>query len=467
MKHIKQALLLLLAAAMLLSIAACGKEKPTDPNVIDLGDCTLRYKSAYIANDASFGEPTEALVLTFDFTNTSDDTLSYMGWVTEKLTQNGEQLEVTSVFTDLENFVTVNDAQFTDVNPGETIEVSTAFELIDTTTPVEVELSQALGSKTGKLTVDPSTLEHKTFGASASEPIDVPTEEPTGDALLDWWNGDWYGYWIVPAATGEYESLEGGAWACCAKINIGTDYTGTLEAWDADMPRGDGICDAEVSLSADGLGERGTLYSEGGWVMDADLAHADWIVDPALSGYDNMIVIDGYCDLDDGDYSYKLYLRPWGTEWDDVAGAGDPIPEGYADWYLALLETAQPMPDSFDAVPPVVEDDVPPVSDPNISDYGKSGADAEGYATLEAMQAFYAMVQEHKDNSYHLATYEDVRDRFGSDGIVWQDTEYQWGSRFHSYKWENGEGDFLYITFELGDGEEWYSSCTYSSSVKG
>ena len=102
-----------------------------------------------------------------------------------------------------------------------------------------------------------------------------------------------------------------------------------------------------------------------------------------------------------------------------------------------------------------------------ITDYGKSNADAEGYAELENMQAVYAAIQKVLSNSYHAFTYEDMRDMLGgSDGIVWKYNENTWSDKIHSYTWENQDGDFIYISFEVEDGEEWYSSCTYSSSVK-
>ena len=98
-----------------------------------------------------------------------------------------------------------------------------------------------------------------------------------------------------------------------------------------------------------------------------------------------------------------------------------------------------------------------------ITDYGKSNADAE----LENMQAVYTAIQKVLPNSYHAFTYEDMRDMpGGSDGIVWKYNENTWSDKIHSYTWENQDGDFIYISFEVEKGEEWYSSCTYSSSVK-
>ena len=58
--------------------------------------------------------------------------------------------------------------------------------------------------------------------------------EKTGDTLLDWWNGDWYGWWKMSGCSGGYEDMEGEWWDVCGSIDIGfyRDDLSTL----ADMP---------------------------------------------------------------------------------------------------------------------------------------------------------------------------------------------------------------------------------------
>ena len=45
--------------------------------------------------------------------------------------------------------------------------------------------------------------------------------EKTGDTLLDWWNGDWYGWWKMSGCSGGYEDMEGEWWDVCGSIDIG------------------------------------------------------------------------------------------------------------------------------------------------------------------------------------------------------------------------------------------------------
>ena len=157
MKQTKtKTLCLLLAALMLLSsLTACGKDKEKDSNLIKLGDYELLYKGACIMEDS---DGNDAIVLTLDFTNNGKENASYLWSVDETLMQNGVELEAATVFADYDTFETVIEGQFTDVAPGATVEVRTAYLLQDTTSPVEATFEQFLGKKSGKITVDPTTL---------------------------------------------------------------------------------------------------------------------------------------------------------------------------------------------------------------------------------------------------------------------------------------------------------------------
>lgn len=151
MKQTKTKLLcLILTALMLLSgLTACGKDKEgKDSNLIKLGDYELLYKGACIMEDS---DGNDAIVLTLDFTNNSKENASYLWSVDETVMQNGVELEPASIITDYENLETVVSDQFTDVAPGATLEVRTAFVLKDTTSEVKATFEEFLGSKKGTI----------------------------------------------------------------------------------------------------------------------------------------------------------------------------------------------------------------------------------------------------------------------------------------------------------------------------
>ena len=269
MKQTKTKLLcLILAALMLLSgLTACGKDKEgKDSNLIKLGDYELLYKGACIMEDS---DGNDAIVLTLDFTNNSKENASYLWSVDETVMQNGVELEAASIITDYENLETVVSDQFTDVAPGATLEVRTAFVLKDTTSEVKATFEEFLGSKKGTITVDPATLSRETVSDTKPE-----TTGTTGDTLLDWWNGEWYGWWKMSGCYGDYESMEGDWWDVCGVIDFDKDYTGTIELWDEDYTRSKPMASAQVSLSEAGTGEHGTVMSEGGWFTNVTLEHS-------------------------------------------------------------------------------------------------------------------------------------------------------------------------------------------------
>ena len=310
---------LLLAAVMLFSLAACGKgeDETKDPNLLTVGEFELHYK----------GEGNDALVLTLDFTNNSEETTDYFWAIYETVMQNDTELETAVVYLNEETLEAVDDSQYQNVAPGATFEVQTAYELIDTAGEVEVTFEEMEGDKNDSITIDLSSVSRESASGGTAQLTGGNKGEGTGggggvpggetgasggEQLQDWWNGDWYGWWIMTGCYGYYEDMEGDWWDICGTIDIG---------------------------------EFGTLMSEGGRFTDIDLEHADWIVDPGLLDYPDMIHISGYYESGEDEYFYDIYLRPWGTYWDDVTE--EDLPYYYYDWYLPLIESGESMPDSI------------------------------------------------------------------------------------------------------------------------
>ena len=471
----RRLLAFLIAVVMALGFTACGEKEPADPNLVKIDDYTVLYKGASIMTD---DEGNDAVVLTLDYTNNSKEDAAFWVVVFEKAMQDGIQLDTALVYPDPDYYVSITDDKFTDVAPGKTFEVHTAFVLRDATSPVEVTFSDLFEKYKGTITIDPATLTREGTNpeSSAAETDEPMTSTPTGDALLDWWNGDWYGWWAVTGGDGEYEDWSNQWWDCCANISIGADYTGKVIIWDEDLPQDNAVSEANVTLSAIGTGEYGTLTSESGYFMDGELAHADWIVDPGLMDYDNLICIDGWYEDENGSYHYSIYLRPWGTLWDDVA-ADDPdnLPYYYESWYLPLVEAGKAMPDTLggEAQDGTNEDEVTQQSgaEPEQTgtaadnEYGKSNADAAGIATLEDMQALYKTCSESRNSADHQFNYEDAKEALGCDGVVWKKGT-SWDETKHTYRWETEDGsDYINISFQLEDGDEWYWSCNMSANV--
>lgn len=179
------------------------------------------------------------------------------------------------------------------------------------------------------------------------EPEPKPdVDEPSDNEWLTWWQGDWYGWWIMTDATGDYEIVNEQWWDTCAVIETYDDLTGYIELWDVDGNRNDFLIGAvDLSFTEDGEGEHGTMYSVSGQFMDALPTQGEWVVDPGTLAVDNIFMIEGRYEGAEGSYTYKVYLRPWGTVWDDLDESF--YPEHYYDWYLPLVESGAAMPDTI------------------------------------------------------------------------------------------------------------------------
>ena len=460
MKQTKtKTLCLLLAALMLLSsLTACGKDKEKDSNLIQLGDYELLYKGACIMEDS---DGNDAIVLSLDFTNNSKENASYLWSVDETLMQNGTELEVATVYTDYDTFTTVIENQFEEVAPGATLEVQTAFVLNNASGEIEATFEELLGSKSGTITIDPSTLTRETGVNAGTEPT-LPSTT-ADDALLEWWNGEWYGWWKMTDCSGSYESMEGQWWDICGVIEIDADRTGTVTLWDEDYTKDDAMASAAVSLSDTGTGEHGTLTSEGGWFTDVALAHADWIVDPGLQELADIICIDGRYENGDDTYRYEIYLRPWGLYWDDVEEENRPYL--YADWYLPLIDAGKSMPDSIGADALAGSGNMGTTT----SNPGGETSGGDGIVTEEQIQKGYVWMNEVNKNIFD-ATYDDIAAYFGVKGqFVKEEYSDHMKANYRYYKWISKDDDshFIYVNFKENESGVYTVSAYNTSGFSG
>ena len=148
-------LILILAGAMSLGLTACEKkesETPSDPGHIVLDDYEIQYKGFTVMPDV---DGQSALVLTLDFTNNGKEATSYLWAVSEKVFLDGIGLDTATVLQSAGSKGTVTGAQLTEIMPGKTIEVKSAYRLPDgDKKALEAEFSQLLGNKKGILTID-------------------------------------------------------------------------------------------------------------------------------------------------------------------------------------------------------------------------------------------------------------------------------------------------------------------------
>ncbi len=156
------------------------------------------------------------------------------------------------------------------------------------------------------------------------------------NAEQKFWQGDWYGWWIVDEATGSFADAAGNWWDLCATVTIGSNSQGLITLWDQDGSKEEPL--GEVAFYLD---EQGAAVSQEGYFGAVVIERGDWYIDPNSSGMENMLVISSGGENGTGTFYYTAYLRPWGQDWVDVQEK----PYHYEDWYLPMIEQGQPMPD--------------------------------------------------------------------------------------------------------------------------
>lgn len=163
----KKLLIALLTLTLALSLAACGgdtaetmdqpdaeenstieQEVPTEDqeevntpetakNAADLGNYYVEITGASLSTDYE-GNP--AIIVSYSWTNNSEETTMPMTTVTCSVFQDGVGADPAIIMDESYD----GDSTMTEVRPGTTINVQEAFVLSNTTSPVEVEISEWL-----------------------------------------------------------------------------------------------------------------------------------------------------------------------------------------------------------------------------------------------------------------------------------------------------------------------------------
>ena len=155
----KKLIALLLTLLMVFSLAACtvdlddssqgsGTVDNAEPAVNNkLGNYQIDIKGCRLAEDYE-GKP--IVIITYGFTNNNDDATAFYLAVTDEVFQNGIGLNKCYFADDSAKYN--SDNQNKEIKKGATLDVEVAYELNDTTTDLEVEVSEFISFSDKKLT---------------------------------------------------------------------------------------------------------------------------------------------------------------------------------------------------------------------------------------------------------------------------------------------------------------------------
>ena len=119
----------------------------TSTNKSNLGDYNVVIESCRLAEDWE-GKP--VVIVKYKFTNNDDDPAAFWIALNDSVYQNGIGLNEAYLVEDSANYS--SDNQMKEIKKGATLDVEVAYFLNDTTTPIEVEVSETISFSNDKVT---------------------------------------------------------------------------------------------------------------------------------------------------------------------------------------------------------------------------------------------------------------------------------------------------------------------------
>lgn len=174
-------------------------------------------------------------------------------------------------------------------------------------------------------------------------------KETESSPNANFWNGDWYGYWHIENASGQWENLDGFYFDCFAKINIKTAESGEIIMWDENGSFSEPVSAVELSFDFSSQAGCGIARSLSGFLLTEEIAENSWIIDPDNEEFENTISFSAHYHGDDCEFDYFVFLRPWGYTWDDaIKERNIRLPYYYDSWYIPMINDNKQMPDKFE-----------------------------------------------------------------------------------------------------------------------
>jgi hypothetical protein len=167
--------------------------------------------------------------------------------------------------------------------------------------------------------------------SNKNESENEPAEPVFSSNMPEWWDGQWYGTYVVTDAGGVWSEQAGEVFDCLAFIDMRDDLTGTLYLWDYYEELGTVEIVLEPNVGTNGMGFVSAVSGE----MFGNFAVSSRAFDisPGAEKVDDLIWINSEVaqtnNPEEYYVEYELVLRPWGVMWDD---SGYDPPSGYA-WY--------------------------------------------------------------------------------------------------------------------------------------
>ena len=332
----KKIISLLLVSLMVLALVSCGGggggASQNQKVKFNIDDYVVEYKGFELLKD---NDGNDAIAVNYSFTNNSENEAQFVWSVLSTYEQNATVLAPALITVDEEALTYMDDSSTDAVMPGETKDVTVTYVLNDTTSPITVTLlSSDFTSESFK--IDPSKADAPEVSDDAEEE-QQEIIEISDDGLLA--NTEWYGWWMIADATGDYEDYEGEYYDCCAAFEKTNEGYTLMSIWDEIYPDYENDCLGEIYFEeVDGM----LVSEEGGFFYTGEAVGKEKvIIDLDFTDYEKTLFTTVEVEDDNGSFIAVINLTEWGYEWNEnLAG----LPTYYESYFLPLMEDGESLP---------------------------------------------------------------------------------------------------------------------------
>lgn len=328
----KKIISLFLSAFMILTICSCGGKgggtTQKQNTKFNIDNYIVEYMGFEFVTD---DDGKDAIAVNYKFTNNSEVPAQFTWSVFSTYEQNAELLLPAIVqINDVPEYL--DDSATKDVQPGTTADVTVTYLVTDKTSPITVTLLRSdFTSESFKIDLAKASADNSSKQPQNEAPIVAQ------DGLLA--NTQWYGWWMVCDAEGEYEDYDGAYFDCCVSFEKTNEGYTLMSIWDEIFSDYEDNCLGEIYFRE----VDGRLASvEGGFFFNGETVGNDKvIINPELVDFENTLFTTVDVEDEDGKFVAALNLTQWGYEWNEEF---NDYPTYYDSYFLPLMEDGEALP---------------------------------------------------------------------------------------------------------------------------
>ena len=193
------------------------------------------------------------------------------------------------------------------------------------------------------------TFHKEGYRPSASVPEAEPGEAPSAapaapaepaapagpSAIQQQWNGTWYGVMYVGEATGDFSGIPSDFYDIYTIVDVDESGKGTLDVFLA------GVEDAFASMSCQAE-DYGIDAIEGTIAGGVEIVPSNWMFRQSPDWPGKYVIMDTI-EYDDSLFEYYIFIRQWGDSWQaDVDTDFEMVPPSWADYEEAIANGEEP-----------------------------------------------------------------------------------------------------------------------------